>query len=310
MLVMQNISKGTLVYIAIVINSFASAQTKHPPLNPENLNKLLATKDSLLFDAAFTTCNTTQVENLLDKEFVFYHDNGYANKTTNDTRSAFVENIRQFCEKKSKGEVMNMRRDIVNGTLEVSGINNNEAVQTGVQRFYIISKEKPDQLVEESKFSREWRKEKGEWKIIREMDYLVNTRFNSSTANFNSLYNEIAHMDSVLFNAFNNRDMEKFKTLFTTDLEFYHDKGGLTDYNYSIQSFANTIAQNNSLKRELVIGSLEVYPIKDYGAIQIGAHTFCHMENGKEDCGTFKFVHVWKKINNEWKITRVISYDH
>jgi hypothetical protein len=308
MLVKQNIAKATLVFIAIVITSFANAQSKQSSLNIESLYTILGAKDSLLFNAAFTTCNTSQVENLLDKDFVFYHDNGYSNKTTNDTRAAFVENIRNFCEKKSNG--MNMRRDIVKGTLQVHAINNSEAIQTGVQRFYIITKEQPDQLVEESKFSRDWRKENGEWKMIRELDYLVNVNFNSSPANSNSLYNEIAHMDSVLFNAFNSRDMEKFKTLFTTDLEFYHDKGGLTDYNYSIQSFANTIAQNNGLKRELVKGSLEVYPIKDYGAIQIGAHTFCHMENGKEDCGTFKFVHVWKKINNEWKITRVISYDH
>jgi hypothetical protein len=125
-----------------------------------------------------------------------------------------------------------------------------------------------------------------------------------------SLYSQIAHMDSVLFNAFNNRDMETFKSLFVTDLEFYHDKGGLTDYSYTINSFKNTIDQNNGLKRKLVKGSLEVYPINGYGAIQIGAHTFCHPENGKMDCGTFKFVHVWKKVNNEWKIARVISYDH
>lgn len=131
----------------------------------------------------------------------------------------------------------------------------------------------------------------------------------TNTASDN-LYKEIAHMDSVLFHAFNNRDIETFKTLFTEDLEFYHDKGGLTNYDYTIQSLKNTAAQNNGLKRELVKGSLEVYPVKDYGAIQVGAHTFCHPENGKMDCGTFKFVHVWKKINNEWKITRVISYDH
>ena len=133
---------------------------------------------------------------------------------------------------------------------------------------------------------------------------------NAQSGRSGDLFKEIAHVDSVLFNAFNNRDIEKFKTFFTTDLEFYHDKGGLTDYNYTIQSLKNTTAQNNGLRRELVKGSLEVYPIKDYGAIQIGAHTFCHPENGKMDCGTFKFVHVWKKINKEWKITRVISYDH
>src|SRR5215217_2036480 len=75
----------------------------------------------------------------------------------------------------------------------------------------------------------------------------------------NSLYKEIAHMDSMLFNAFNNRDIETFKRCFAEDLEFFHDKGGLTDYNYTINSFKNTIAQNNGLRRDLVQGSLEVY---------------------------------------------------
>jgi len=125
-----------------------------------------------------------------------------------------------------------------------------------------------------------------------------------------SLFKEIAHMDSVLFNAFNERDIETFKKLFTPDLEFYHDKGGLTGYEFSIQSLKNTAARHDGLKRELTPGTLEVYPIKDYGAIEIGTHRFCHMENGKQDCGTFKFVHIWKKIGNEWKITRVVSYDH
>ena len=133
----------------------------------------------------------------------------------------------------------------------------------------------------------------------------------NSDSHINSdLYKEIAHMDSVLFNAFNTRDIELFKTLFTEDLEFYHDKGGLTNYEYTINSLKRTAELNNHLKRELVKGSLEVYPVPGYGAMQIGAHTFCHLENGKNDCGTFKFVHIWQKKNGRWKITRVISYDH
>lgn len=124
------------------------------------------------------------------------------------------------------------------------------------------------------------------------------------------VYQEIAHMDSVLFTAFNNRDLEKFQSLFTKDLEFYHDEGGLTGYEHTIAFLKNLKESNSQLKRALVKGSLEVYCIKDYGAVQIGAHTFCHPENGRLDCGTFKFVHVWKKINNDWKISRVISYDH
>lgn len=117
-------------------------------------------------------------------------------------------------------------------------------------------------------------------------------------------------MDSILFSAFNTRDIEKFKSLFATDLEFYHDKGGLTNYDYTINALKETAKRNDGLRRELVKGSLEVYPVPGYGAMQIGAHTFCHMEKGKQDCGTFKFVHIWQKKNNEWKITRVVSYDH
>jgi hypothetical protein len=125
-----------------------------------------------------------------------------------------------------------------------------------------------------------------------------------------SLYTQISHMDEVLFNAFNHRDIQTFKNLFTTDLEFYHDKGGFTDYDYTIRSLENTAAVNNGLRRDLVPGSLEVYPIPNYGAMEIGAHKFCHTENGKLDCGTFKFVHIWKKVGNEWKISRVVSYGH
>ena len=124
------------------------------------------------------------------------------------------------------------------------------------------------------------------------------------------LYKEIAHLDSVVFTAFNTRDIELFKTLFTADLEFYHDKGGLTGYNHTIDFMITTAKNNNNLKRVLVPGSLEVYPIPGYGAMQIGSHKFCHTENGKEDCGTFKFVHIWQKKDGAWKISRVVSYDH
>jgi len=125
-----------------------------------------------------------------------------------------------------------------------------------------------------------------------------------------SLYKEIAHLDSVVFNAFNTRDIELFKTMFTTDLEFYHDKGGLTGFKHTIDFMTTTAKNNTDLKRELVPGSLEVYPIPGYGAMQIGSHKFCHTENGKASCGTFKFVHIWQKKDGAWKISRVVSYDH
>ena len=124
------------------------------------------------------------------------------------------------------------------------------------------------------------------------------------------LYNEIAHMDSVMFNAFNNRDMGTFKPLFTTDLEWYQDNDGLVPYKTVFKNFANTFKREYKLTRELVPGSLEVHPIKGYGAIEIGLHRFRHIENGKEEVGTFKFLMIWQKKNGLWKISRVVSYDH
>jgi hypothetical protein len=124
------------------------------------------------------------------------------------------------------------------------------------------------------------------------------------------LFKEIAHLDSMVFNALNSRDVETFKSLFSPNLEFFHDRSGLTNYDHTIEFLKTTARNNDGLRRDLVPGSMEVYPVPGYGAMQIGAHTFCHIENGKKECGTFKFVHVWQKNNGEWKITRVISYGH
>ena len=146
--------------------------------------------------------------------------------------------------------------------------------------------------------------------IIVAMSGVVNAQSKKDTVASKALYNEIAHMDSVLFNAYNTQDIATLKTVFDIDLEFYHDLGGLSNYAQNIEALKTLFGRNLGLRRELVPGSLEVYPIKDYGAIQTGEHQFCHEENGKQDCGIFKFVQVWHKKNGEWKLTRVVSYGH
>ena len=121
---------------------------------------------------------------------------------------------------------------------------------------------------------------------------------------------EISRADSALFDAFNARDLQRIGTFFTPDLEFYLDNEGLGSYAQTMKDFGLMFAQPAKLHREFVPGSLEVYPIKGFGAVEIGSHRFCHVENGKEECGTFKFVHVWKKTNDQWQIARVVSYAH
>ena len=124
------------------------------------------------------------------------------------------------------------------------------------------------------------------------------------------LYHTIYLQDSLLFAAFNSRDFEKFKSFFSPDLEIYQDNTGVRDYNQSMEAFRGLFQGKSILTRQLILKSLEVYPIKDFGAIETGQHTFCHYENGKPDCGTFKFVHIWKYQDGSWKITRIVTYNH
>jgi len=126
----------------------------------------------------------------------------------------------------------------------------------------------------------------------------------------NDLRAAIVSADSALFTAYNQRDLSTFQSFFTPDLEFYQDNEGVENYAQTMKDFAQMFGQAAPIHRELVPGTLEVYPIKNYGAMEVGRHRFCHVENGKDDCGTFSFVHIWRQTKTGWKISRVISYGH
>ncbi|MGI4833450.1 MAG: nuclear transport factor 2 family protein [Janthinobacterium lividum] len=124
------------------------------------------------------------------------------------------------------------------------------------------------------------------------------------------LHQRIARLDAEMFGAFNAHDVPKLMSYFTPDLEFYHDKGGLSGYAQTQQGFTQVSKQSPDIHRELVPGSLEVYPVPGYGAIEVGTHRFCHQENGKLDCGTFKFTMLWQQKGGAWRVARVVSYGH
>jgi len=120
----------------------------------------------------------------------------------------------------------------------------------------------------------------------------------------------ITALDTQLFDAYNTCNLEKFSSLLADDLEFYHDLGGVT---LGREKLTEAIKQNicGKVHRELVAGTLEVHPMKGYGAVEIGVHRFTHP--GTQDHGVVgeaKFIHLWQYKDGAWKVTRVISYDH
>ena len=123
------------------------------------------------------------------------------------------------------------------------------------------------------------------------------------------LYDTIVRLDSIFFDAYNTCDvnLDKYASFYSDSIEFYHDKGGVMT---SKQDIVEATKKNicGKVTRELVNGSIEVYPIYNYGAVEIGLHKFHnHEEKQPGPPKTSKFILIWRNQNNEWKITRVIS---
>jgi ketosteroid isomerase-like protein len=125
-----------------------------------------------------------------------------------------------------------------------------------------------------------------------------------------ALFQTVAALDTALFDAYNRCDLDKLGSMLADDLEFYHDKAGLS---VGKQKFLGAIQQNicGKVRRDLVPGTLEVYPIQDYGAVELGTHRFHHPgQEATEQVGEAKFVTLWQNQAGVWKVTRAISYDH
>lgn len=120
----------------------------------------------------------------------------------------------------------------------------------------------------------------------------------------------VLDLDRRMFAAYDAHDVDALMSWFAPELEFFHDTGGLANWAQVKAGFASVFVNNPDIRRELVPGSTRVYPVRDYGAIQIGRHRFCHTENGRPDCGEFEFVQVWRLRDGRWQVTRELSYGH
>ena len=145
-------------------------------------------------------------------------------------------------------------------------------------------------------------------------------QINAQVDQQSALFKTLKANDSLLFEvSFNKCQLSAIENIMADDLEFYHDQGGITN---SKDEFMNVMrngicspSNKTKSRRELVAGSLEVFPLYKngslYGALQNGEHKFFESYNGqKETAGSIaKFSHLWLHIDNQWVLKRVISYD-
>ena len=136
----------------------------------------------------------------------------------------------------------------------------------------------------------------------------------SGTLSDSGLFETLVVLDEALFNTFNRCELGRQRQYLDSNIEFYHDKGGLTVTRKKLMRAGEERCANDAavLRRELVPGSLEVYPIAGYGAIQKGEHRFYLTLEGQAEqlVEIARFVHIWEQHDDGWRITRVLSYDH
>ncbi len=122
----------------------------------------------------------------------------------------------------------------------------------------------------------------------------------------------VAGLDTQLFDSFNRcadpAQLARHAALFDEKVEFYHDRGGVT---WTRERMLENTRRNvcGKIRRELVQGSLRVYPLPGFGAMEIGEHRFCAPDGGA-CAGRGEFVVLWYRDGDAWRATRVLSYAH
>tara|TARA_R110002074_G_scaffold257269_1_gene429706 strand:- start:15323 stop:15775 length:453 start_codon:yes stop_codon:yes gene_type:complete len=135
---------------------------------------------------------------------------------------------------------------------------------------------------------------------------LVSNTINGQDAEDKALYDTIMKLDKTYFTAYNDCDMKTQSEFYDEDIEFYHDMGGLaTDKAELLKSIEKNIC--GKVTRTLLEESVEVHPIKDFGAVQIGMHKFYNNQEPNAISKPTKFIVIWKKTENKWLMSRVIS---
>lgn len=132
------------------------------------LYKTIMSKDSLLFNVGFNTCDVSQFENLLSNNFEFYHD-----KDSIQDKALFLKNIRKgLC---SSTKTYEARRDLVAESTEIYPLSKNGvlygALQVGIHQFFEHTPEGKDKFGSTARFTHVWILENGIWKLRRSFSY-------------------------------------------------------------------------------------------------------------------------------------------
>ncbi|WP_163444474.1 nuclear transport factor 2 family protein [Flavobacterium columnare] len=154
---------------------------------------------------------------------------------------------------------------------------------------------------------------------IREFIFFSLLSFSCFSQSDKEIIQEIQTLDTEFWKSYNSCNTINIAQYIYDDIEFYHDKGGITlGKENLVSSIKNNLCSNNNYKirRELVKGTEHFSTLynqeKPYGLIHSGEHIFLLTINQNREYadGKAKFIHLWLLENNLWKMKRIYSYNH
>jgi CubicO group peptidase (beta-lactamase class C family) len=167
----MNQSKHTILQLKTVLIGilFFSIQAGYSQVEKNSeLFKTIISKDNLLFNVGFNTCDISQFENLLSDKFEFYHD-----KDSISNKKQFLHNLRNgLCISPTTYQ---SRRELLPESTEIYPLYKKDklygAIQVGVHQFYETVNKQKEVFGSSAKFTHLWLLENGVWKLTKSLSY-------------------------------------------------------------------------------------------------------------------------------------------
>lgn len=127
----------------------------------------LKKQDSLFFERGFNQCDLVYLENAVDDQLKFYHDNGGF-----QDKKIFMDRTKQnICSNPNQKPI----RKVIESSLEVFPLYNDGvlygAIQSGDHQFYIREKNREDVLGGRATFTSVWLKKNDSWLLSDVLSY-------------------------------------------------------------------------------------------------------------------------------------------
>lgn len=155
--------KLSVLTISLLLLLPLTGRNQQPSANQGELLTIISSLDRAFFEA-YNKCELSKIEALFTDDIEFYHEKRGQLISRKSVMEAFSKGL---C-----GDTNNrVRRELVEGTLQVYAIDHYGALAIGEHRFYLTQAGQKEKLDGIGHFTNLWQRKDGEWRMSRVFSY-------------------------------------------------------------------------------------------------------------------------------------------